>query len=45
MMLFVILVLQIDISTALRQRVEVAESPLDASATELPVNLIFDFLL
>ena len=44
-MLFVILVLQIDMSTALRQRVEVAESPLnlDASATELPANLIFDF--
>ena len=44
-MLFVILVLQIDISTALRQRLKVVESPfnLDASATELPVNLIFDF--
>ena len=44
-LLFVILVLHNDISTALRQRVKVVESKFNlyASATELPINLIFDF--
>ena len=44
-MLFVILALQIDIYTALRQRVKVVESKFNlyASATELPINLMFDF--